>query len=56
MSRVVLKKGRVLEPEFRQSRKRSQVVDVGPALDPGCRQVQRGKSTESILKKTKYEF
>ena len=56
MSRVVLKKGRVLEPEFCQSRKRSQVVDVRPALDPGCRQVQRGKSTESILKKQKTSF
>jgi hypothetical protein len=54
VSRVVFEKGRVLEPEFRQSRKRPQVVDVRPALDPGCRQVQRGKSTESILKKEQF--
>ena len=57
MSCVVLQKGRVLEPELGQCRKRSQVVDVRPALDAVRGQVEADQLAESDLRtKTVLKF
>ena len=50
MSCVVLQEGRVLEPELGQCRKRSQVVDVRPALDAVRGQVEADQLAESDLR------